>query len=57
MRKEINNYEVTLKDEKEAIAFAKDFNGIRDGLKVKVSSKESLEDIFMKYYDGGQDND
>ena len=53
----VHNYEVTLKDEKEAIAFAKDFNGIRDGLKVKVSSKESLEDIFMKYYDGGQDND
>lgn len=53
----VHNYEVTLKDEKEAIAFAKDFNGTRDGLKVKVSSKESLEDIFMKYYDGGQDND
>ena len=50
-------FEGWAKDEKEAIAFAKDFNGTRDGLKVKISSKESLEDIFMKYYDGGQDND
>ncbi|MGN1054452.1 MAG: ABC transporter ATP-binding protein [Erysipelotrichaceae bacterium] len=52
----VHTYEVTLSDEKEAIAFAKDFSGTRDGLKVKISSKESLEDIFMKYYDGGQDN-
>ncbi len=49
-------YVVTLDSEQAALDFAKDFDGEASGLKVTVSSKQSLEDIFMNYY-GGNDDD
>lgn len=52
----MHSYTVTLDNEDIATAFAKDFNGTRDGLKVTISAKQSLEDIFMHYY-GGTKND
>lgn len=50
------NYTVTLENEPSAEAFASDFNGVRNGLQVTVTSKQSLEDIFMDYY-GGETHD
>lgn len=50
------NYTVTLESESAAEAFARDFNGIRQGLQVTVTTKQSLEDIFMNYY-GGEAHD
>lgn len=53
----VHTYDVKLDSEAAAEAFAKDFKGERNGLCVKVESRESLEDIFLKYYDGGKRND
>lgn len=50
------NYTVTLESESAAEAFAIDFSGVRDGLKVTVTTKQSLEEIFMDYY-GGEKHD
>lgn len=50
------SYTVTLESEAAAEAFAMDFNGIRNGLQVTVTTKQSLEEIFMNYY-GGENND
>ena len=50
------SYTVTLENESAAEAFAADFNGVRDGLKVTVTTKQSLEEIFMNYY-GGEKHD
>lgn len=50
------SYTVTLENESAAEAFAADFNGVRDGLKVNVTTKQSLEEIFMNYY-GGEKHD
>lgn len=50
------SYTVTLEKESAAEAFAADFNGVRDGLKVTVTTKQSLEEIFMNYY-GGEKHD
>lgn len=50
------SYTVTLENESSAEAFAADFNGVRDGLKVTVTTKQSLEEIFMNYY-GGEKHD
>lgn len=49
-------YTVTLENEPSAEAFALDFNGVRNGLQVTVTTKQSLEEIFMNYY-GGEKND
>jgi len=49
----VRPYTVILETPETAENFAKDFNGKRDGLKVTVSTKQSLEEIFMHYY-GGQ---
>ncbi len=49
-------YTVTLENETSAEAFALDFNGMRNGLQVTVTTKQSLEEIFMNYY-GGEKND
>ena len=49
-------YTVTLENESVAEAFAADFSGIRDGVKVTVTTKQSLEEIFMDYY-GGEKHD
>ena len=45
-------YTVTLGNEAEARAFALDFNGVCNGLEVTVTTKQSLEEIFMNYYGG-----
>ena len=50
------SYTVTLESESAAEAFAIDFNGMRKGLKVTVTTKQSLEEIFMNYY-GGEKHD
>ena len=50
----VHPYTVTLDTPKLAESFAKDFDGKRDGLQVTVSSKQSLEEIFMHYYGGEQ---
>lgn len=49
-------YTVTLESEAAAKAFAADFGGICNGKKVTVITKQSLEEIFMNYY-GGEQND
>ncbi len=50
------SYTVTLENEAAAEAFAADFGGTRSGTKITVTTKQSLEEIFMDYY-GGDDND
>ena len=52
----VRSYTVTLDSAELANAFAKDFGGRSDGQKVTVSTKQSLEEIFMNYY-GGEKND
>ena len=52
----MHSYEVTLKTPEEAERFAKDFEGVASGVTVKVSSKQSLENIFMDYYGGEKDD-
>ena len=46
---------MTLESEANAKAFAADFGGICNGKKVTVTTKQSLEEIFMNYY-GGEKN-
>lgn len=55
-KRHLHAYTVRLDTEEEAKAFAKDFDGNCDGCVVTVTSKISLEDIFMDYY-GGNRND
>ena len=50
------SYMVTLENEATAKAFAADFGGICTGKKVTVTAKQSLEEVFMNYY-GGENND
>lgn len=50
------SYTVALENEAAAKAFAADFDGICSGTKVNVTTKQSLEEIFMNYY-GGEKND
>ena len=50
------SYTVTLENESAAEAFAADFGGTRTGLSVTVTTKQSLEEIFMNYY-GGEKHD
>ncbi len=50
------NYTVTLANESDAQSFAADFSGIQNGLEVTVTTKQSLEEIFMNYY-GGEKHD
>lgn len=50
------SYTVTLESQGTAKAFAKDFGGICKGSQVTVTTKQSLEEIFMNYY-GGEKND
>lgn len=50
------NYQVTLPTEEEAAAFAKDFGGTASGVCVTVTSRQSLEQIFMNFY-GGEEHD
>lgn len=46
------SYTVTLENEAVAKAFAADFDGIYNGVKATVTTKQSLEEIFMNYYGG-----
>lgn len=55
-KRHVQTYTVTLATEENARAFAKDFHGTCEGLTVQVTAKQSLEDIFMNYY-GGDQND
>lgn len=50
--KHTRSYTVTLESEAVANAFAADFGGICNGKKVTVTTKQSLEEIFMNYYGG-----
>ena len=52
----IRLYTVVLDSLDQAEAFANDFGGIRDGLKVTVTAKHGLEEIFMQYYGGEKDD-
>lgn len=52
----LNTYTVTLDTQEMAEAFARDFGGVCDGLKVTVAARQSLEAIFMHYYGGGGDD-
>lgn len=47
-------YTVTLESEAAAASFAEDFSGVCEGLRVTVTTKQSLEEIFMDYYGGGK---
>lgn len=55
-RRHTRSYTVSLEDEASAEAFAADFGGTRTGLSVTVTTKQSLEEIFMNYY-GGEKHD
>lgn len=55
-KRHIRQYTVTLDSKIAAEAFAKDFDGICNGLDVTVTTKPRLEEIFMVYY-GGKKND
>lgn len=46
------SYTVTLESETSAKAFAADFGGICNEKEVTVTTKQSLEEIFMNYYGG-----
>ncbi len=48
----IRRYTVTLDNKASAESFARDFDGICNGLEVTVKTKQSLEEIFMDYYGG-----
>ena len=50
------SYTVALENEADAKAFAADFKGICNGTKVTVTTKQSLEEIFMNYYGGGKND-
>ena len=52
----VRPYTVTLDTPELAEAFAKDFGGACEGNRVTVTTKQSLEEIFMHYY-GGDGND
>lgn len=47
----MHTYTVTLDTVEKAEAFARDFDGLRDGVNVTVAARQSLEAIFMDYYD------
>ena len=48
----VRPYTVTLDSEELAAAFARDFHGTQDGCRVTVTTRHSLEEIFMNYYGG-----
>lgn len=52
----VHSYTVTLDNADMARRFANDFGGVCDGEKVSVSTKPSLEQIFMHYYGGDSDD-
>ena len=52
----VRPYTVTLENAELAKTFAKDFGGIQNGREVTVTTKQSLEEIFMHYYGGEKDD-
>lgn len=52
----MHTYSVTLETEELARSFASDFDGVAEGKKVTLASKQSLEKIFMNYYGGVKDD-
>lgn len=54
-KRHLHTYTVTLDTPELAQAFARDFGGSCQGQTVQVSSRESLESIFLNYY-GGEGN-
>jgi ABC-2 type transport system ATP-binding protein len=52
----MHTYTVSLDTPQEAANFAKDFGGTAVGVNVTVASKQSLENIFMNYYGGDEDD-
>lgn len=48
----LRTYTVTLDSQEQAAAFARDFHGSREGCRVTVTTRQSLEEIFMDYYGG-----
>lgn len=53
--RQLHQYTVTLDTPEQAAAFARDFGGSCDGLRVQVAARQSLEAIFLNYY-GGDEN-
>lgn len=53
-KRHLRSYTVTLDTPAQAEAFARDFGGQQDGCRVAVTAKQSLEDIFLHYYGGGE---
>ncbi len=53
-KRHVRSYTVTLETEELAEAFARDFGGEARGREAVVSTRQSLEDIFMHYYGGEQ---
>ena len=49
----VHSYTVFLETEQQAAGFAEDFGGTRNGRSVNVSSRQSLEEVFLHYYGGG----
>lgn len=50
-KRHLHTYTVTLDTPDMAEAFAKDFGGTCDGVRVTLSATQSLENIFMNYYE------
>ena len=45
---------MTLDTPERAESFARDFGGQQDGCRVTVTARQSLEEIFLHYYGGGE---
>ena len=54
-QRHVRPYSVTLESEALAQAFAKDFGGTQKGLTVTLTARQSLEELFMHYYGGNDD--
>ena len=54
-QRHVRPYTVTLESEALAQAFAKDFSGVQKGLTVTLTARQSLEELFMHYYGGDDD--
>lgn len=52
----LTSYTVQLQSVEEAAAFARDFDGRQEGTAVTVEKSVSLEDVFIQYYGGGEDD-
>ena len=48
----MRTYEAELGDPESARAFARDFHGECQGTKVRVTARQTLEEIFLQYYGG-----